>query len=141
MVLVDRGMGCPQIWRCEATRREEHPMTTVDFITELFCRGDDRMQDVPHHPQAHLYPSEVVTLALLFALKGAGDRAFYRWLVRDYRPLFPGVPKRTRLFRLFVTHQDWADAFLADPTILGVADSYGIELLHPYREGRRAKQT
>ena len=91
-------------------------MTTVDFITGLFCRVDDRMQDVPHHPQAHLYPSEVVTLALLFALKGVGDRAFYRWLVRDYRPLFPGVPERTRLFRLFVTHQDWAKAFLADPS-------------------------
>ncbi len=115
-------------------------MTTVDFITGLFCRVDDRMQAVPKHPQAHLYPSEVVTLALLFALKGVGDRAFYRWLVRDYRPLFPGVPERTRLFRLFVTHQDWADAFLADPTILGVADSYGIELLHPYREGRSTQQ-
>jgi hypothetical protein len=111
-------------------------MPTVDFITALFCRVDDRMQDVPKHPQAHLYPREVGTLALLFALKGVGDRSFYRWLVRDDRPLFPGVPERTRLFRLFVTHQDWADAFLADPTILGVADSYGIELLHPYREGR-----
>jgi hypothetical protein len=115
-------------------------MTTVDFITGLFCRVDDRMQDVPKHPQAHLYPSEVVTLAVLFALKGVGDRAFYRWLVRDYRPLFPRVPERTRLFRLFATHQDWAAAFLADPTILGVADSYGIELLHPYREGRTAHQ-
>jgi hypothetical protein len=29
-------------------------MTTVDFITALFCRVDDRMQDVPKHPQAHL---------------------------------------------------------------------------------------
>src|SRR6059058_3682125 len=115
-------------------------MPTVDFITALFCRVDDRMQDVPKHPQAHLYPSEVVTLAMLFALKGVGDRAFYRCLVRDYRPLFPGVPERTRLFRLFVTHQDWADAFLADPTILGVADSEGIDRLHPYREGRGTQQ-
>ena len=40
-------------------------MTTVDFITALFCRVDDRMPDVPQHPQAHLYPSEVVTIALL----------------------------------------------------------------------------
>src|SRR5919204_502817 len=109
MVLVDRGMGCPRFWRCEATRREEHPMTTVDFITALFCRIDDKMQAVPKHPQAHLYPSEVVTLARLFALKGVGPRAFYRWLVRDYRPLFPRLPDRTRLVRLFATHQDWAD--------------------------------
>ena len=102
-------------------------MTTVDFITALFCRIDDKMQAVPKHPQAHLYPSEVVTIALLFALKGVGPRAFYRWLVRDYRPLFPRVPERTRLFRLFVTHQDWTDSFLAQPTVLGVADSYGVE--------------
>ena len=115
-------------------------MTTVDFITGLFCRIDDRLQAVPQHPQAHLAPSEVVTLALLFALKGVGDRAFYRWLVRDYRPLFPRVPERTRLFRLCATHADGAAAFLADPTILGVADSDGIELLHPYHEGRTAHQ-
>ena len=29
---------------------------------------------------------------------------------------------------------------LADPTILGVADTYGIELLHPVREGRSEQQ-
>ena len=114
-------------------------MTTVDFITSLFCRVDDAMTAVPKHPQAKLYPSEVVTVALLFALKGVGDRPFYRWLERDYRPLFPHLPERTRLFRLFVTHQEWADRFLADPTVLGVADSYGVELLHPYREKRRPR--
>lgn len=111
-------------------------MTTVDFITALFCRVDEEMGDVPKHPQAHLFPSEVVTLALLFALKGGGERAFYRWLARDYRPLFPRLVERTRLFRLFATHQDWTARFLAEPTVLGVADSYGIELLHPYREQR-----
>ena len=42
------------------------------------------MLDVPNHPQASLYPSEVVTLGVLYALKGAGKRAFYRWLVRDW---------------------------------------------------------
>jgi hypothetical protein len=60
--------------------------------------------------------------------------------VRDYGPLFPKVPHRTRLFRLFATHRTWADYFLADPTVLGVADSYGIELLHPMREGRSPQQ-
>jgi hypothetical protein len=115
-------------------------MTTENFITELFCRIDDSMKDIPKHPQANLYPSEVVTLAVLFALKGAGDRAFYRWIARDYRPLFPKMPERTRLFRLFKTHQNWSDRFLAEPTILGVVDSYGIELLHPYRQGRSDRQ-
>ncbi len=44
------------------------------------------------------------------------------------------------MFRLFATHHAWADFFLADPTVLGVADSYGIELLHPMREGRSVQQ-
>ena len=112
-------------------------MTTVDFITALFCQVDEVLHDVPKHPQAKLYPSEVVTLALLFALKGGGEHAFYRWLARDYRPLFPRLPERTRLFRLFAAHQDWTARFLAQPTVLGVADSYGIELLHPYRAQRQ----
>lgn len=115
-------------------------MTTKDFITELFCQVDDQMEDVPKHPQARLYPSEVVTLALLFALKGVGNRPFYRWIEHDWRPLFPNLPTRTRLFRLFKAHQDWADRFLAQPSLLGVADSYGIELIHPVREGRSPAQ-
>jgi hypothetical protein len=115
-------------------------MSTIDFITELFCRVDDAMSEVPKHSQASLYPSEIVTLALLFALKGGGERAFYRWLKRDYLALFPNLPHRTRLFRLFKVHQRWADRFLAAPTLLGVADTYGIELLHPIREGRSKQQ-
>src|SRR4029453_10892982 len=85
---------------------------------------------LPKHPEARLWPSEVVTLGLLHALKGGGNRAFYRWLTRDYRPLFPRLPERTRLFRLFTTHQDWTQAFMASPTVLGVIDTYGIELIH-----------
>lgn len=115
-------------------------MTTEDFITELFCRIDDQMKDIAKHPQANLFPSEVVTLAVLFALKGVGDRAFYRWIARDYRPLFPKLSERTRLFRLFKVHQNWTERFLAEPTVLGVVDSYGIELLHPYRQGRSERQ-
>src|SRR3712207_472199 len=117
-----------------------HRMTTEAFIIDLFCRVDTEMPKVSKHPQAKLYPSEVVTLALLFALKGVGPRAFYRWLTRDYCSLFPHLPHRTRLFRLFATHRGWADYFLAHPTVLGVADSYGIELLHPIREGRSPRQ-
>jgi len=29
-------------------------MTTVDFITELFCRVDDKMKEVPKHNQSSL---------------------------------------------------------------------------------------
>jgi len=115
-------------------------MTTEDFISELFCRIDDALKPMPKHPQAGLWPSEVVTLGVLFALKGVGNRAFYRWLVRDYRALFPRLPERTRLFRLFKTHRAWTTTFLAAPTGLGVIDTYGIELIHPIREGRSSQQ-
>ena len=51
-------------------------MTTIDFITDLFCRIDDEMRAFPKHPQAQLWPSEVVTRGVLHALKGVGNRAF-----------------------------------------------------------------
>jgi len=56
---------------------EESRMTT-DFITALFYHVDEQMHDLPKHPEAHLWPSEVVTLGLLHALKGVGNRPFYR---------------------------------------------------------------
>jgi len=115
-------------------------MRTVDFITALFYEVDEQLGAIPKHPEAHLWPSEVVTLGLLHALKGGGNRPFYRWLTRDYRPLFPRLPERTRLFRLLKTHQDWTQAFLVAPTVLGVIDTYGIELIHPRREGRSPQQ-
>jgi len=115
-------------------------MTTEHLIIGIFCRVDNVIGHLPKHSQAKLYPSELVTLALLYGLKGGGKRAFYRWLCRDWQALFPRLPERTRLFRLFVTHQDLARHFLADPTVLGVIDSYGIELIHPIREGRSKAQ-
>ena len=115
-------------------------MTTEHFIIELFCRIDDKMQDARKHSQAVLHPSEVVTLALLFSLKGVGNRAFYRWLKRNYLHLFPRLPERTRLFRLFNSHRKWIDCFMAETSLIGVIDTYGIELIHPRREGRSPKQ-
>lgn len=115
-------------------------MTTERFIIELFCRIDNQMPGISKHPQARLYPSELVTLAVLFVLKGTSGRAFYRWIERDFSHLFPKLNERTRLFRLFAAHQDWADHFLAAPTVLGVVDSYGVELIHPVREGRSERQ-
>jgi hypothetical protein len=115
-------------------------MSTTDFITQLFCRVDDQMGDVAKHPQASLYPSEIVTLALLFCLRGVSHRAFYRWARGDLLPLFPALPERTRLLRLFATHKEWAQRFLAEPTVLGLADTYGIALIHPKRARRSPRQ-
>src|SRR6201982_2144932 len=111
-------------------------MTTEELITALFYEVDEQLRAIPTHPEAHLWPSEVGTLGLLHALKGVGNRPFYRWLTRDYRPLFPRLPERTRLFRLLKNPPDWAGAFLSAPTVLGVIDTYGIALIHPMRKGR-----
>src|SRR6266403_5433272 len=78
---------------------EESMTTTIEFITAFFCQVDGHLSGLPKHPEARLWPSEVVTLGLLHALKGGGNRPFYRWLTRDYRALFPLLPERTRLFR------------------------------------------
>jgi hypothetical protein len=115
-------------------------MTTHDFMMTLFCQVDDEMAAVPKRPDAKLYPSEVVTLALLFAIKGVGTRAFYRWLRRDYQAWCPHVPERTRVLRLFKTHIAWTAQFLAAPTVLGIADSYAREFIPPRREGRSPHQ-
>jgi hypothetical protein len=111
-------------------------MSTIDSIIGLYLRVDTIMADQPKHPQAELYPSELVTLGLLFALKGVGPRRCYRWLTANYAAWFPRLPERTRFFRLLATHADWTEAFLAAPTTLGVADTFGIELRHPWREDR-----
>jgi hypothetical protein len=71
------------------------------------------MLEVPKHPDAKLYPSAVVTLARLHAITGGETRAFYRWLTRDSLPLFPHVPERTRLARLFKTYTAWTARSLA----------------------------
>jgi hypothetical protein len=98
-------------------------MTTVELITALFYHSDEPMHDMPKHPEAHRWPSAVVTLGLLHALKGVGNRPFYRWLTRASRALCPRLPERTRLFRLLKTPQDWTQVFLAAPTGLGVIDT------------------
>jgi hypothetical protein len=59
---------------------EESCMITVEFITALFYEVDEQLRAIPKHPEARLWPSEVVTLGLLHALKGGGNRPFYRWL-------------------------------------------------------------
>jgi len=114
-------------------------MTTDDFIIDLFCRIDDKMKNMPNHSQSAFLPSELVTMGMLFSIKGVGQRAFYRWIKRDYADWFPDLPERTRLFRRLKAHWKWAQTFLAKPSLLGIIDTYGIELIHPIRKGRTPK--
>jgi hypothetical protein len=115
-------------------------MATADLIIHVFCVVDDRLGPVPKHPQARLWPSELVTVGLLYALKGGSFRSFYRWLARDHAALFGGLPERTRLLRALRLHHPWTATFLADPTFFTVIDTYGIELIHPWRAGRSPEQ-
>jgi hypothetical protein len=66
--------------------------------------------------------------------------SFYRWLDRDYADLFGGLPERTRLLRALRVHAPETERFLADPTFFTVIDTYGIELIHPWRSGRSQRQ-
>jgi hypothetical protein len=119
---------------------EERRLSTVEFITALFYEVAAQLHAIPQHPEARLWPSAVGTLGLLHALQGGGTRPFSHCLTRDYRPLLPQLPERPRLLRLLKTPQDWPQSFLAAPTVLGVIDTDGIEVIHPRREGRSPQQ-
>lgn len=124
------------------TKPRGGPHDTGDIILHLFCRVDDRLPEIPKQPQALLYPSELVTVGILFCLKGGCFRAFYRWLKRDYGDWFGHgeLPERTRLQRLLKTHQDWCELLMAEPSFFTVIDTYPIELIFPIREGRSQQQ-
>jgi hypothetical protein len=75
------------------------------FLTELYVAVDDCCK--AHPPAARPGPgggltvSEVVTLAIYAqATHFPTERAFHRHAARALRPLFPGLPSRTRLNRL-----------------------------------------
>ena len=115
-------------------------MNINDGITELFCMVDDGLNDVPNHPRAILSFGELITLGFLFVAKGIGQREFVAWVKDNYSHLFPRVPERSRLFRRLGKHQDYTTRFLDDHTVMGIADSIGVELRHPVRDGRYEEQ-
>ena len=51
-------------------------MPTLEVITTLCSEVDERMRAIPKHPEAHLWPSEVITLGL--------------WLQRSLEPPLDG---------------------------------------------------
>ena len=52
-------------------------MITVEFITALFYEIDEQLRAIPKHPEAHLWPSEVVTL-------GLGCRTFLSCISKEF---------------------------------------------------------
>lgn len=120
--------------------KERAIVTTEDIIIHIFYHVDNGMTGIQKYPLSMLYPSEVVTIGILFALKGGHFRAFYRWLKRDYEALFGGLPERTVLLRQLKTQQVHTDLLMATPSVLNVVDSYPMELIFPIREGRSPQQ-
>ena len=115
-------------------------MPSDELFIGVFAIVDTELGAVKKHTQAKLYPSEVVTLMLFFAIKGGRYRAFYRWMLFNYRTLFPNAPHYSRRLRLFRTHAQLCERFLALISTMSIIDTYGIELLHPRREGRSDTQ-
>lgn len=115
-------------------------MTTEDIIIQIFWEVDTTLGDVRKEINATLYPSEIVTIGILFALKGGQFRAFYRWLQRDYTALFGGLPERTAMEKQLVKQQHRTDALLGEAGLMNVVDSFPIELRFPIRQGRSACQ-
>jgi hypothetical protein len=91
-------------------------MSTEDIIIRLFCIVDDRLPHVNKRSDAHLYASEIVTIGLLFSLKGGKFRPFYRWLSANYDFLFPKLPERIRLQRLLRDYSEFTEDFLEQPS-------------------------
>jgi len=78
---------------------------TVEFITALFYEVDEQLGPSPNTLGPPL-AQRGRHLGAVACAQGVGNRAFYRWLTRDYRPLFRGF-RAHPLFRLLTTHQDW----------------------------------
>jgi hypothetical protein len=56
----------------------EESLTTIHCITACCCQVDDHLAGLPTPPEAHLWSREVVTVGLLHALTGVGNRALDR---------------------------------------------------------------
>lgn len=111
-------------------------MTTEDIIIHIFCEVDNSLPYLFKERHAKLHGSEVISIGILFALKGGHFRAFYRWLKRDYG----GLPDRTNLQRQMRKYEWASNALMAQPSVLNGVDSFPIELIFPVREGRSQQQ-
>src|SRR5262249_59730844 len=77
----------------------EASLTPIHCSTACCCQVEDPLAGLPTPSEAYLWPREVVTVGLLHALTGVGNRALYRWLTRDYRALQPAGPRPTHAGR------------------------------------------
>src|SRR5262245_25548863 len=100
-------------------RAEESRMTTVDFITELFYEVDEQLRTLPKHPEARLWPSEVVTLGLLHAAQRRGEPALLSLVDARLSGLVSAAP------RAHPALSSLRDPSRLDTGLLGLADRAG----------------
>jgi hypothetical protein len=119
---------------------KEDSMSAEEILLQIFEIVDQEMLDVNKRSDANLYPSEIVTIGLMFALKGGKYRPFYRWLEANLGKWFPKLSEQSRLSRLLRDYGYYTERFLKNPSFFTIIDTYGIELIHPRREGRSPNQ-
>lgn len=110
-------------------------LQTYDIMIAIFLKVADTLEELDYkHPLGTLWLSEITTIGILWVLSGKPFRSFYQWLEREH--YFPRLPERTRLMRLIAHNHQHCNEFLAQQTLFEALDSFGIELIHPIREGR-----
>lgn len=114
---------------------DETMLLDEDIILHLFCAITKSLKEKDKkHSQGKLYLSEIVLCGILFVLHGKSFRQFHNWLVK--LNLFKNLPERSRLLRLTTHYEYLCSELLGDKTFYGILDSFGIEIIHPIREGR-----
>jgi hypothetical protein len=110
-------------------------MRTEIIIKEIFCKVANCLKDIDFkHSQSKLKISQIVAIGVLKSLSMYSFRRFYEWF-KQFN-LFP-LNERSRLQRLINKYWKYAVIFLKKETVLNIADSYAVELIHPRRYGRK----
>jgi hypothetical protein len=66
-------------------------MTTEDINIQIFCFVDEEMKEIPKHPQAKLYPSELVTIGIYLHSKEGIFEPFIAASVTTLTLCFEGI--------------------------------------------------
>ncbi len=109
-------------------------MNTKAIIKQILCKVSKTLKDLDFkHSCAKLKLSEIVGIGVLKSLSMYSFRRFYEW-IKQFR-IFK-LNERSRLQRLVNKYWHYCEVFLKKESLFNVADSYGVELIHPIRYGR-----
>jgi hypothetical protein len=87
-------------------------LTTLYVMVDDFCQSALPQGKQKPGPQASLYRSEVMTLALFGQwVQFPSERAFYRYAQHHLRAAFPRLPDRSQFNRLIRAHRDEITTF------------------------------